>query len=307
MKSNFIHLKEDNKKIIMKYLVVFGVLLVFGMYKNGVFLYQHGFISVWEIFKPLLFSLISFFMIGVKQLVFNKKIELDYDYDDAFILSFFVPARMPLSLYAVFLLLGLVLSNFLEKVKSFNVIAFLKLVLVLGLVLSDRYNYQNLAEASGEFVFNTLDYFCGMGVGGVSSSCIIIGILIYFVFSIDKFYKKRIPIISYGVYLALLLPFLLRGEKLGLEFVCSSSVIMAFILVAPNTLSSPYTKEGQIIYGICSGILSVIFSYFWLNDGVFVAIFITSLGTKIFDKIGYICGKIGRKARNWQKIKEIKG
>lgn len=280
MKTNFLHVKEDISKIVLKYLLVLGVLLVFGVYKNGIFLYQYGYITKIEILKPIWFSLFAILWTLLEQWVFKRKIEIDFSYVKAFIISLFMPIQIPFWLYVVLFMVGEVMGRILESKLGVNKICFVYLVLMGGFYLTGGYTFFNLAEASGEFVFNKVDYFLGMGVGGVATSNIVIGLIVYVFLSTRRVYKRRIFLISYGAYVVCMVPILLIKGNLEMEMICSSTVILALILVASETFTSPCTKKGQIIYSLLVGVFSAVFSFLFINEGVFIAIMIVSIGVK---------------------------
>lgn len=286
MKTSFIHAKEDNKHTLIKYLLFLIPLVLYGIYKNGILLYQKEFISLLNVFKSLYLIIISIIVNGIVEYLFEKKIKLDFSYLNVIILSLFVMPSINLFIYTIFLLIGLILSKLLNKKVNLNTIAFTKLLIVIAVLIFGGYTYSNLAEANNIYAYNLLDIICGRNTGGIASTNMLLGIIIYALLSILTNYKKNIPFYCYISYLLLSLLIMVITHNFDYNIVFSSTVIMSFIFVAPETTSSPYTRVGQLIYGIFIGLITAIVSIWLPYEGVFIAILFASLGIDIFDRIG---------------------
>ncbi|MDE6284422.1 MAG: RnfABCDGE type electron transport complex subunit D [Bacilli bacterium] len=284
MKSGFIHVKNDNKKTVFKYLLILIPFFIYGAYKNGYLLYLRNDISFLGIFKPLLLAGLSTIINGLVQLFFYKKIHLNYSYLYVLITAMFVMPNINIFVYSFMLLAGLIIIEVLGKGLNFNKMAFLHLLIIMAMALMGKYSYGNIAEAQNIYAYSLIDYIAGRNTGGIAATNIILGIIAYGYLTCFVIYKKSIPIISYVTYTicSLVLWFYFH---LDYHIFFSSMVILAFIFVATETESCPYTQPGMVLYAIILGVITAILSVLLPYEGVFTAILLLSFGKNIFDRI----------------------
>ncbi|MEG0794558.1 MAG: RnfABCDGE type electron transport complex subunit D [Bacilli bacterium] len=284
--TGYIHEFKSNKKTFFCYIIAIIPLILYGIYKNGILVYQKDLIGLGGIFKILLIPLISVLVYELICFIIHKKFTFDSGLIDVLIVSLFVMPTINIFLYAGFLALGILLIHFISKKVTFNKMCFLKLFIVLGVILISKYSYLNLAEARFDYSFRAIDLLFGREVGGVFATNIFLGIASFIGFSLSTSYKKIIPVISYIVYFIILLVVMIISKNYDLTILFNANVILAFIFVGADSLSTPYTNKGLLIYSVCLGILTVIFSiltnYF---EGVFIAILLLSFIYKSFDLI----------------------
>lgn len=279
------HSKVNNKKNIIKYLIALIPLVLYGLYKNGFLLYQRNLIGLFGLLKPLLIIIVSILINAGVEFIFTKKIKIDYSYLNVVILALFMPPSINLLIYILVLFGGLFLVNVLNKRFKFNNIAFLKLLVIIGVLIFSKYTYLNSAEELNIYAYNVFDMIFGRNVGGINSTNIFLSLIIYSYLSYDCIYKRSIPLISYLVYLGVNLVVMLIGNNINYDLIFSSTVILSFIFVATDNISSPYTFKGQVIYAILLGIITAGLTFALPFEGVFIAIFIVSLISKIIDKV----------------------
>lgn len=280
----YLRSKLDNKNTIIKYSLIIIPLIVYGIYKNGFLLFQRDYINIFSVFKPLYLLGISIIINGFWEFVLNKKIEFNYSYLNIGILTLFLMPNINILLYSVILFGGVFLKNIIVKRININEIAFLKLFVVLIVSLVGSYSYLNLAEANNIYAYNLLDLICGRNTGGISSTSILLGLIIYAYLSYNTNYKRVIPLLSYLVYMLVCIPIILFSN-LDYTIVFNSTVILAFILVATDNKSTPYKFKGQIIYSVLLGLLTCLLSIKLPFEGVFISIFVLSIFNRLFDKI----------------------
>ena len=279
----FFHNKVNIKNIVISYLLCLIPLILYGIYKNGILLYTRDLISFLSIFKIIYLLIISLLIyILVDILIFKKKEIWTLDLLFLMIIPLFMPQNISLFVYGISLFISFLISNVLERKIKFNKMAFCKLFIILVLVVINNYTYLNPAENLNIYSLNYWDLLWGRNIGGIASTNIILGIIILILFSVLNNYKKIIAICSISAFIIISL--LVSG--FDINSLLSSSAILGLILLNVDSISSPHSRLGMIIYGIACGILTAILTYF-LNafEGVFISVLFLSFFTPILDKI----------------------
>lgn len=277
------HNKVNIKNIVISYLLCLIPLILYGIYKNGILLYTRDLISFLSIFKIIYLLIISLLIyILVDILIFKKKEIWTLDLLFLMIIPLFMPQNINLFVYGISLFISFLISNVLERKIKFNKMAFCKLFIILVLVVINNYTYLNPAENLNIYYLNYWDLLWGRNIGGIASTNIILGIIILILFSVLNNYKKIIAIYSISAFIIISL--LVSG--FDINSLLSSSVILGLILLNVDSISTPHSRLGMIIYGIACGILIAILTYF-LNafEGVFISVLFLSFFTPILDKI----------------------
>lgn len=292
MKKGFIHKKLNNKETILRTISILSILVIYGIYKNGYLLYCKKYISLISIFKPIYLIMISLGINAVVEFIFKRKIKWDFSYLHVVILSLFLMPNINIYLYALILFVGLIIVKGLESKVSINRIAFVKLLVVLGIILFSNYSYLNEAEENNLYVYTLYDILWGRNIGGICSTNIMLGLVIYSYLCIRTNYKKNIfPIsyISYGIVMGLIMAL---KREFNLIDIFSSTVILELILVATETISSPYSMKGQYVYALFVGISGAILTSFYPYEGIFIATFVGAFLTPLWDKLAFIKKKV---------------
>lgn len=279
----FFHNKVNIKNIVISYLLCLIPLILYGIYKNGILLYTRDLISFLSIFKIIYLLIISLLIyILVDILIFKKKEIWTLDLLFLMIIPLFMPQNINLFVYGISLFISFLISNVLERKIKFNKMAFCKLFIILVLVVINNYTYLNPAENLNIYSLNYWDLLWGRNIGGIASTNIILGIIILILFSVLNNYKKIIAICSISAFIIISL--LVSG--FDINSLLSSSAILGLILLNVDSISTPHSRLGMIIYGIACGILTAILTYF-LNafEGVFISVLFLSFFTPILDKI----------------------
>lgn len=274
MSENYLHEKDNNLNKL--YLLALSFLIVFGFYKNGILVFKEFSDNYVMLFKPLLFPIISIIISCFFEYIFNKKIKASDNMLFMILLSMIIPVNTNL---LIFLILSLIFNFSIyfvfDKIDlKLNYVALFKLILILVLLLINKYNYANNLEMIKKYSYDLLDIFIGRGVSGVASSSILFSLLGYFILCLNKYYKNEIPLISFGVYFSLVLLFKIVFKHV---IILNSMIIFVLIFIAPINNFSPAIKKERIIYSILLGILTFICTYFInMYDGVIIAILISS-------------------------------
>lgn len=285
MKSSFLHTIKDNKKSIIKSFLLLIPLIIYGIYKNGVLLYLRKDISFIEIFKPLYFIIIALVINGMIEFLHKRKLSIDYSYLYVTLTAMFLMPNTNYLVYIILLLAGILIIKVLGKGLPLSKIAFLHLLIVMGMFIIGKYSYMNIAEAKDVYSLTLLDYFVGRNIGGISSSSSLIGVIVFSVLALTTTYKKRIPMLAYLFYILCTLVLFLT-LKVDYHMFFSSTVILGFVLLTIENEASPYTPKGEIIYAILLGIFTSILTMLFPYEGVFMAMLLLSFLKNVFDKIG---------------------
>jgi Na+-translocating ferredoxin:NAD+ oxidoreductase RnfD subunit len=135
-------------------------------------------------------------------------------------------------------------------------------------------------EISGIYKYTLIDQIFGHSVGGLYSTNSFLIILSLIFLLTDTYYKKEIPLYSYGLYIIILMftAIIKQDMSFFLLHICNSSVLFALVFIATLSLFSPYTKKRTLIYSVLIGLLIIPLSlYFNFNEGVYIAILIANI------------------------------
>lgn len=281
MNKVYIHSKNTIEKYVLKYIYGLIPLVLYGIYKNGIILYNADLINFLDIFKIIYLLIISLITYIIYCLIFKKKIKIYLEILNILIIPLFMPTSINILIYTIALFICLIINHYLSKVLKYNNISFIILFILLFLVIFKNYNYLNLAEATKNYSFSFIDLIFGRNTGGIASSSIIIGLVLIIYFSVFTLYKKNIAISSIIIFLILI------GilNSFEINSLLNSNSILSFILIAPELKNSPISLKGTIIYGVIIGLISALLCQFVsFYTGAFIAIFIVSLGCDILHK-----------------------
>lgn len=143
------------------------------------------------------------------------------------------------------------------------------------------------ALRNGEEV-NTLDMLTGHTAGTIGETCtiaILIGAIILILLGVIDL---KIP----GTYIVTFIIFMILFSGHGLDVnylvaqLCGGGLMLGAFFMATDYVTSPITPMGQILFGICLGILTGLFRCFGANaEGVSFAIILSNLLVPMIEKI----------------------
>lgn len=281
MNKVYIHSKNTIDKYVLKYIYGLIPLVLYGIYKNGLILYNANLINFFSIFKVLYLIIISLIIYIIFSIITKRKLKLNLELFTILIIPLFMPYSINLIIYSISLFGLLFIDHYLSKILKYNNISFIILGIILVLVIFNSYNYLNPIEQTNNYSYSFLDLLFGRNPGGIATSSIIIGIILIIYYSIFTIYKQNIAISSIIVFL------LLTGilNNFNINSLLNSNAILSFILIAPELKNTPVSLKGTIIYGIVVGIISALLCQFVsIYIGAFIAIFIVSLSYSILRK-----------------------
>lgn len=258
-KIPFIHDKKDKKNLVNTYYYALIPLLLFGIYKNGILLYNHELVHLKSIFIPIYFYFISI-IIGIFISFIRKEKKLE-NILLAFIITSTISINMNMLLYPILLFVTIFILKYLKDKfpGTFNISAASRMIVILGLLMGS-YSYLNIAEKLDQFNYNLFDIFLGHGVGGIASTSCILVLLAFLILIQNRFYKKMIPIAASCTYILIILIgyFVTQNENYFI-FMLNGSVYFSFVFIAADIDTSPNHRKGMILYGILIGLFTSIF------------------------------------------------
>lgn len=134
---------------------------------------------------------------------------------------------------------------------------------------------------------NVMDMLTGKipgTIGETSVIAILIGAIILILLGVITLRIPASYIITFAVFM-----FLFGAERFNVTYVvaqlCGGGLMLGAFFMATDYVTSPITPKGQIIFGICCGLLTGIFRCFGANaEGVSFAIILSNLLVPIIEK-----------------------
>lgn len=265
-------IKDDTsiKKISLTYILSLFPLILYGFYKNGIYLYIKKYISLPKMFKPLLLILIGFLIGASVNIIYLKLIKKSKDNIIDIIFSSFHPIygiliasiisiNTNILLFSVVTFAVLFISKFINN--KINLISLSSLIIFFIMNILNKFTFMNIYEQSSSFKMNAIDYMFGRGSGGILTTNILLIVLSFIILYNSKVYKKNIAIYSSIVFILLTTIYCILTKNIGniMNMLFTNGILFSFVYVATEPVSSSYTKYGKEIYGILVGILTFIF------------------------------------------------
>lgn len=150
-------------------------------------------------------------------------------------------------------------------------------------------SYETLVSPYG----NLWNFFTGMIPGAVGETSALLCLVAFFYLTFQKVIKWRIPVFYIGtVWILTMLIGWLNG--LGIWYptfqILSGGLFFGAIFMATDPVTSPVSKNAQILDGIFLGILTVVFRYFTsYPEGVLTSILTMNMLVFVVEKIGLQC------------------
>ena len=148
---------------------------------------------------------------------------------------------------------------------------------------------------------NTMDILIGTTrgtIGETSVLAIMLGAIFLLFFGIMELYIPISYLLTFVIFITIF-----GGHGFDPQYItahlCGGGLMLGVWFMATDYVTSPSTKRGQIIYGICIGLLTGLFRLFGgSSEGVSYAIIISNLLVPLIDKVSLPkpFGKGGEKA-----------
>lgn len=274
--------RKDYKRLIIENIIILIPFFLYGLYKNGILIYQRGFIDISLIFKNIYFLLISIVIKIIYDLIKNKKILLDYNLIYLILVSMIMPYNMNILVYTLILILTFISSNLLEKYIKFNKVCYMFIIIFLINGLISNFSFNNILEDNFSYSFSLFDILMGRSIGGISSTSILLSFIGYIYLINTLYYKKNIPLAINITYIILAFIYYLITNN---NIIVNSELIFSSIFIATLPMYSPYKDIHQLIYGILIGIITfilyIMFNNIWVIYLSILFISIITLNIKI--------------------------
>ena len=316
----FIRSKDSTKNMMLNLVLALVPICLFVIYKNGIIPYLKDTSTILEIFRILLFLIIGPVTTYVTEYIYTRLFLKDkkdyfansYSYIPGLFLSLLLPVNTPI-IYLIFggvisIVIGKMLfggfgqnifnpaligylfimnsySSKLSFLNSYEVDTITSATPLSNLNMISDITYESVVKPFGSL----FDFFIGTipGSMGETSALLCIVGLIYLIFK--KVIKWRIPVTYIStVFIITLLVGINNGIGLWypLFHILSGGLLFGAVFMATDPVTSPTTKNGQIIYGISLGILTVILRLLTNNpEGVCISILTMNMLVFIVEKI----------------------
>lgn len=272
--------KNNENKVLVKYILLLIPFLIYGFYKNGILLYKGGYVNIFYMFKPLILTIISI-LISYLFTKYKKEEFISYRLYLNILSSLIVLPNTNIFIYLIILFL----VNILYTFKKVNISLITILLLIIVSMIFSKYSFLNVYEESVNHSYSITNYLFGNGSGGISNTLFIYSILVFIYLICDFSYKKHIVVTSLTVYYILLIISFVLFKKFDYNLLLNNNLVFSFIFLNTISIFTPYTKGGCYLYGFILGLISFCFSFIDINLGVYLISIILSFTSLYFDKL----------------------
>lgn len=271
--------KNNENKMLVKYILLLIPFLIYGFYKNGILLYKGEYVNIFYMFKPLILTIIAI-LISYLFTKYKKEEFISYRLYLNILSSLIVLPNTNIFIYLIILFL----VNILYTFKKINISLITILLLIIVSMIFSKYSFLNIYEESVNHSYSITNYLFGNGSGGISNTLFIYSILVFIYLICDFSYKKHIVVTSLTVYYILLIISFVLFKKFDYNLLLNNNLVFSFIFLNTISIFTPYTKGGCYLYGFILGLISFCFSFIDINLGVYLISLILSFTSLYFDK-----------------------
>lgn len=272
--------KNNENKILVKYILLLIPFLIYGFYKNGILLYKGEYVNIFYMFKPLILIIISI-LISYLFTKYKKEDFISYRLYLNILSSLIALPNTNIFIYLIILFL----VNILYTFKKVNISLITVLLLIIVSMIFSKYSFLNVYEESVNHSYSITNYLFGNGSGGISNTLFIYSILVFIYLICDFSYKKHIVVTSLTVYYILLIISFVIFKKFDYNLLLNNNLVFSFIFLNTISIFTPYTKGGCYLYGFILGLISFCFSFIDINLGIYLINLILSFTYLYFDKL----------------------
>lgn len=297
MNNVYIRSKKSIFNISLMRILMLIPLILYGIYKNGIFLYINKYTNLYGLFRPFIFILGGAFTGAIINIIYeyiiNKKNNKDVTLIEVLFSSFHIEYGIILgcltsintNMLVFFLTLFIIffISKILKNRVNTICLCYIIIFIIQTIILKNN-SFMNVYESNKLFEYNILDYIIGKSVGGIASTNILITILVFFVLYLTNNTKPSISILSFVTSMILFSVYsMIANINIGDTFLQYSYIFM-FVFVATDSVTSSYTILGMRLFGITVGILT--FALYFVNPilAPAIAILITSFLNNLMDR-----------------------
>lgn len=267
---NYLKTKYDEKNISIYHFIAIIPLVIYGLYKNIIYVYMNYETSLLNIIYPLVYLIFFALIILITKKITKTKLNMNdfYMYSSVLFLPFTDKYFIVIPLFLIFYILSL------TKFKlPYNVIYILLLYLLLN-IFNDL-NFLNILEYNKDFNYSLLDKFLGLSNSYIFTSSYLCLVISYIYLSLKPYFKKNI-FISFSIFY-IIITFILYLLNIY-EFTNLTGVLASILFIASSFKYTPNTFKKSIIYSLLLCILTILFNLI-INYyiGVFIAILIMQI------------------------------
>lgn len=333
----FIKSNNSISKMMNYLLISLLPIILFAFYKNGIIPFIKGYTNVFEMLYPLIFVITGAFTTSFVEYIYFKFIKKEknpikslkesYPYITGILLSLILPINTPIYI----LIIGCVIAEVVGKLiyggfgnNIFNpaLIGGLFVITMYGSLIGSNGGYLNkyeldtissatpLTNVSSLSAINydnvvkpygsLNDFFIGTIPGSIGETSALLCIIAFIFLSYKKVIKWKIPVFYVGtVFFMTYIIGTFNGYGIWYPIfqVLSGGLLFGAIFMADDPVTSPVTTVGEVIYGICLGILTVVFRFLSnLPEGVMTSILTLNMFVTILDRIGVVSGSSFKKS-----------
>ena len=292
--SPHVRAKDTTSRIMLYVIIALLPTSLFGIYNFG--------------YKALVLILVTIASCVASEWVFNKIVHKKQTIDDlsavvtGLLLALNLPATLPwweaviggvFAIVVVKCLFGGLGQNFMNPAlgaRCFLLISFAADMTKFGITKNGIEVYSSVtplaAMRNGEAV-NTMDMLIGRTAGTIgetSAIAILIGAIFLILMGVINLRIPASYIITFAVFMLLFGGHGFDGSYLTAQL-CGGGLMLGAFFMATDYVTSPITPMGQIIFGICCGILTGLFRCFGANaEGVSFAIILSNILVPLIEK-----------------------
>lgn len=282
-------------------LILILPLIIYGIYKNGVYLYRNNYVNVFGLLKPVIIILGGMIIAGLINFLYEYFIKKhrnenivdalfsSFHIEYAALLGCIMSINVDIYIYFIVLTVILIISKFIGDRANTICLAFLVIYTISSLI--GGFEFANIYEASKTFSYELIDYLIGRTPGGIASTHIILLVVALIGLSVTNNNKTTISVISIASYILIVLVYSLVTKNSFHSILTCNNFLFIASFVATDSVTSCYTNRGMILFGISVSLLS--FGLYFVNPilAPILAVLIISLFTHIIDEKIYLLAK----------------
>lgn len=287
--SPHVRTKDTTSRIMLYVVIALLPTSLFGIYNFGV--------------KALILILATIASCVASEWIFNKIVHKKNTINDlsavvtGLLLALNLPVNLPVweaviggvfAIVVVKCLFGGLGQNFMNPALGARCFLLIAFAADMTNFVTDTYTGATplAAMRNGEAV-NTMDMLIGTTAGTIgetSAIAILIGAIFMILMGVIDLKIPASYIISFAVFMVLF-----GGHGMDLNYLtaqlCGGGLMLGAFFMATDYVTSPITPKGQIVFGICCGILTGLFRTMGANaEGVSFAIILSNLFVPMIEK-----------------------
>lgn len=267
--NNYLKNNLNQKKINIYLFISLIPLLITGFYKNGIKLYINDLVGIPGLLKPLILDILGFTIGILVNIIYEKIIKkkpgkLKHIIFDSYhplyglLIASVISINTNIILFILVTFIMLLLSKFIKQDKI-NIVALTALIIIFIINITETFTFNNAYEKVNNLNLDALDYLIGRGSGGVNTTHVILLIISLVILCNQKFYKKEIPFYSSIFFSLGIIIYSVITNDIGksIDHIFSNGILFTYVFIATDSLTSPRTYKGKIIYSIIIGLVTV--------------------------------------------------